>query len=124
MAKKSLPKIERIRHEIDATEQSLGRLATRIATLLRGKHKTDFMPHIDIGDFVVVDNIAKLKFTGNKFTQKKYFSHSGYPGGLKTVKLDELFAKRPEEVLRRAVRGMLPNNKLRNNMLKRLSVKK
>ena len=123
MAKKRI-KIERVRHEIDASGESLGRLACRIARLLRGKHKTEFVPHIDLGDFVVITNIKKIKFTGKKFQQKVYYSHSGYPGGLKVKKLSELFEKRPEEVLKRAVRGMLPNNKLRPNMLKRLTFKK
>ena len=123
MQKKKI-QINRVRHEIDATGESLGRLATRVAKILRGKHKPEFLPHVDLGDFVVIINVDKIKFTGKKLLQKVYYSHSGYIGGLKTKKLSELFEQRPGEVLKRAVRGMLPNNKLRPGMLKRLTFKK
>jgi len=124
MVKNTKPKIERVRHEIDASGQALGRLAVRVARLLRGKHKPEFMPHIDLGDFVIVKNIKDLKFTGKKFFQKVYYSHSGYPGGLKVKKLEKLFKERPDEVLKKAVYGMLPPNKLRAKMLKRLIINK
>jgi len=116
-------KIERKQHQIDATDQSVGRLATQIATLLRGKNKATYSPQIDGGDFVTVTNIDKLKFTGKKLEQKKYYHYSGYPGGLKETKLDKLFNERPEEVLRKAVWNMLPKNKLRQHMIKRLTFK-
>lgn len=115
--------IERATHTIDATDQAVGRVATRVATLLRGKHKPEFTPHIDGGDKVVVENITKLHFTGTKFNQKKYYSFSGYPGGLKETKLSKLFNERPEEVLRKAVWNMLPKNRLRKEMFKRLTIK-
>ncbi len=111
-------------HKIDATNQPLGRLASRIAILLRGKHKTQFTPHIDDGDFVEIENIDKLKFTGNKLKQKTYYRHSTYPGGLKSEKLNERINRKGyEDVLRHAVRGMLPDNKLRKQMMKRLIIK-
>lgn len=116
-------KIDRKHHKIDATDQAVGRLASQIAQLLRGKNKVSFSPHIDGGDFVVVSNIGKLKFTGKKIEQKKYYRYSGYPGGLKETKLKDLFANNPGEVLRKAVYQMLPKNKLRANMIKRLTVK-
>ncbi len=116
-------KIERKRHTIDATDQAIGRLATQIATLLRGKQKANFTPHIDNGDFVVVNNIDKAKFTGKKLEQKKYYSYSGYPGGLKTKKIMDLYKNNPQEILKRAVYNMLPKNKLRQDMIKRLTFK-
>lgn len=109
-------------HNIDATGKSLGRLASEIAILLRGKNKIEFAPNVDIGDFVVVDNVRKLKFTGRKFEQKKYHHYTGYPGGIKTKKLSEWFEKKPQEVLQYAVYNMLPKNKLRKEMMKRLNV--
>lgn len=109
-------------HEIDATGKTVGRLSTQIAVLLRGKHKPSFEPHIDAGDFVVVKNAAGLKFTGQKLTQKVYHHHSGYPGGLKTKKLSTLFAQDPSEVLRKSVLQMLPDIRLRKNMINRLTV--
>lgn len=115
--------IVRQQHLIDATGQPLGRLSVKIATLLRGKHKPSFEPHKDEGDVVVVSNADKITFSGKKMEQKEYYSYSGYPGGLKTKKLSELFAKQPDDVLRRAVREMLPNNRLRAAMLKRLIIK-
>ena len=114
---------ERQTHTIDATDKVLGRLAAQIAVLLRGKHKPNFVPYKDMGDFVIVENVNKLKFTGKKIEQKKYYRHSGYWGGLKEIPLKKLFAERPAEVLRRAVYRMLPKNKLRVKMIKRLRVK-
>jgi large subunit ribosomal protein L13 len=116
-------KLVRQLHKIDATDQTLGRLAVKISILLRGKHKVSFEPHKDEGDIVEVINVAKLKFSGKKLEQKKYFSFSGYPGGLKTKNMSEVFAKQPGEVLKRAVREMLPNNRLRSAMIKRLIIK-
>lgn len=110
-------------HKIDATDLTMGRLASRIATLLRGKHKVTFEPHKDEGDIVEVTNVSKMKFSGKKMEQKEYHHYSGYPGGLKTKKLGELFSKRPDEVLRRAVHEMLPDNRLRKAMIKRLIIK-
>ena len=115
--------MERIKHTIDATDQTVGRLSTQVATLLRGKDKPEFQPHIDQGGIVEVTNIRKLKFTGKKLEQKKYYRHSGYPGGIKETKLEDLMISNPGEVVRKAVKQMLPNIKLRNNMLKRLIIK-
>ncbi|RLC35160.1 MAG: 50S ribosomal protein L13 [Candidatus Nealsonbacteria bacterium] len=114
--------MQRQTHTIDATNKVLGRLATEIAVLLRGKHKPNFSPYKDEGDFVKVKNADKMKITGRKLTDKKYYHHSGYPGGLKAVSMGEIFRKNPGEVLRRAVWGMLPKNKLRSQMIKRLKV--
>ena len=116
------PKITRLTHKIDATDQILGRLASQIANLLRGKNKPTFTYHIDNGDFVVAKNAAKLKFSGKKFTQKAYHHYSGYPGGLKTNTLITVFKKNPALVLRRSVWNMLPKNKLRAKMIKRLII--
>jgi len=116
-------KIERKNHQIDATDQAIGRLASQVALLLRGKHKINFSPQIDNGDFVIVSNIDKVKITGKKLEQKKYYSYSGYPGGLKTKKMSDVFKTKPEEVLKRAVYNMLPKNKLRQDMIKRLTFK-
>ena len=113
-------KIERKTHQLDAANQAVGRLATQITLLLRGKHKPNYSPQIDNGDFVVVTNIDKLKFTGKKLEQKKYYRYSGYPGGLKTQKIKEL---KPAEILKKAVYQMLPKNKLRQHMIKRLTFK-
>jgi len=116
-------KINRKTHQIDATNQSVGRLATQIACLLRGKHKPNYTPQIDNGDFVVISNLDKIKFTGKKIEQKKYFHYSGYPGGLKETEIKKLFTKNPQEVLKKAVYQMLPKNKLRQHMIKRLTFK-
>ena len=118
-----MTKVERQIHKIDATDKTVGRLATNIATILRGKNKPEFQPHLDLGDIVEVYNIGSLKFTGKKLDQKKYFSYSGYLGGLKTKKISEILSDNPGDVLRRAVREMLPDNKLRVAMLKRLIIK-
>lgn len=113
---------ERKVHEIDAAGQTVGRLASSIIRILRGKNKPSFSPHLDIGDFVNIRNASKLKFTGKKLTQKVYFRFTGYPRGLKETKMMEVFKKNPGEVLRRAVKTMLPANKLRNNIMKRLKI--
>jgi len=110
-------------HKIDATGKSVGRVATQIATLLRGKNKPEFTPHLDGGDIVYVENIDKVKFTGKKLDQKKYYQYSGYPGGMKEKKLGDVYDKDPGEVLRRAVREMLPAVKFRGQMMKRLIIK-
>lgn len=108
---------------IDATNKPLGRLATEIAILLRGKHKPNFIPYQDVGDFVVVKNVDKIEVTGRKLKQKIYYRHSGYPGALRQISMGTLFKKSPKEVLKRAVWGMLPKNKLRAKMIKRLQFK-
>ncbi|MFA5359471.1 MAG: 50S ribosomal protein L13 [Patescibacteria group bacterium] len=112
-------KIERKLHKIDAKDKSIGRLATQIALILRGKNKAEYLPYLDMGDMVQVVNIDKIKFTGKKIEQKKYYKYSGYPGGLKTKKIIDL---KPADVLKRAVRDMLPPTKHRVNMLKRLII--
>lgn len=122
IAKKPKVAIKRETHEIDATDISLGRLATQIALILRGKNKVTFEPHLDQGDIVNISNAAKIKITGRKLEQKKYYHHSGYPGGLKEKKMGDVFAKDPAEVLKRAVWNMLPKNKLRAKMVKRLKI--
>jgi len=110
-------------HKIDANGKILGRLASRIALILRGKTKPDFTPNLDLGDIVEVTNIKLLKFSGKKIEQKKYYKYSGYPSGLKTTKLKTLLNNNPKEILRHAVKQMLPDNKLRNGLLKRLIIK-
>jgi len=112
--------MERKIHIIDAKGKVLGRLASQIAILLRGKHKRDFDPSKDMGDVVIVKNVDKMKFTGKKLKKKKYYWHSGYRGGLKERTLEEMFKKDPKWVLREAVLGMLPKNRLRKRMIKRL----
>ena len=109
---------------IDADGRTLGRLATEVATLLRGKRKPEFTPFIDCGDFVVIVNAEKINVTGKKIEQKKYYSHSGYPGGLKVNTLKELLDKKPEEVIRKAVWGMIPKGKLGRAVYKKLKVYK
>lgn len=116
-----MEKIQRKTHIIDAENKSLGRLAVEVAVLLRGKNKPDFVPYKDVGDTVVVKNIDKMKFTGNKLENKKYFRFTGYLGNLKTATLKEFLNKKgPKEVLRIAVMGMLTKNKLRAGQIKRL----
>ncbi len=107
---------------INAEGQVLGRLATEIATLLRGKNKPEFAPFLDTGDFVIVINAEKVRVTGRKLDDKIYYSHSGYPGGLKARSLRELLAKKPEEVIRHAVWGMMPKNRLGHKLIKKLKV--
>jgi large subunit ribosomal protein L13 len=109
-------------HLIDASEAPLGRIATRVATLLTGKEKPMFTQHIDCGDFVVIINADKIQVTGNKMADKMYYRHSGFPGGLKETALQDQLAKDPESVITKAVRGMLPVNKLRPDRLARLKV--
>ncbi|MDD5220996.1 MAG: 50S ribosomal protein L13 [Candidatus Paceibacterota bacterium] len=116
--------IKRETHTIDAKGMSLGRMATKIALLLQGKHKTDYQPHLDAGDNVIVKNFDQIKFTGTKEKVKKYFHYSGYPGGMKSITLEKLFEKSPEKVLFLAVSRMLPKNKLQARMMKRLKIEK
>lgn len=110
-------------HKIDAKGKAPGRLASDIAIILRGKNKPEFLPHIDCGDVVEVLNITEMKITGKKLDQKKYYSYSGYPGGMKEKKMQEVLDKDPGDVLKRAVRDMLPPVKFRTDMLKRLVIK-
>ncbi|UZE93164.1 MAG: 50S ribosomal protein L13 [Candidatus Nealsonbacteria bacterium] len=116
--------MQRKTHTIDAEDKVLGRLASKVAILLRGKQKPDFVPYKDMGDIVIVKNVEKLKITGRKMEQKKYYRYSGYPGGLKEIPLKRLFKTKPEEVLKKAVYGMLPKNKLRSKQIKRLRFEK
>jgi large subunit ribosomal protein L13 len=107
---------------VDASGQTLGRLATQIADVLRGKRKPQYTPHIDTGDFVVVINAEKIRVTGNKLADKRYYRHSGYPGGIKSRTLAEQLERRPEEVIRTAVKGMLPRNRLARRQITKLKV--
>ena len=107
---------------VDADGQTLGRMATAIATRLRGKHKAEYTSHVDTGDFVVVINAEKVKVTGNKASDKMYHSHSGYPGGLKSISFDKLIDRTPERVIQLAVKGMLPRTPLGRAMFKKLKV--
>jgi large subunit ribosomal protein L13 len=115
-----MEKIERKKHEIDATGRPLGRLAVEVAMLLRGKNKPEFEPYKDMGDFVTIKNVKELKLSGKKTEQKVYYRHSGYLGGLKEKPFETLFEEKPYEVLRKAVWGMLPKNKLRDEQINRL----
>ena len=114
--------VQRDWYVVDATDQTLGRLATQIATLLRGKHKPTFSPNLDGGDFVVVVNAEKVHVTGRKEDQKTYHRHSGYPGGLRSRPLREQLERRPTEVIRKAVKGMLPRNRLGRAQIGKLKV--
>jgi large subunit ribosomal protein L13 len=119
------PKPEDIQREwyvIDAKDQTLGRLASQIAHLLRGKHKPIYSPHMDVGDYIIVINCDKIRVTGNKLEDKLYYRHSGYPGGLRSLTLRQLMDRYPERVLQYAVRGMLPKNKLGRKMIKKLKI--
>ncbi len=107
---------------VDATGQTLGRLATQIADTLRGKRKPTYTPHVDTGDFVIVVNAEKISVTGKKLTDKRYYRHSGYPGGIRSRTLGEMLERRPEEVIRKAVKGMLPRNRLARQQLTKLKV--
>jgi len=107
---------------VDAQGLTLGRMAARIAPILKGKHKPTYTPHLDCGDFVIVINAEKLRVTGRKLDQKLYHRHSGYPGGLTTINLRDLLRQHPERVLEEAVRGMLPKNRLGRQMIKKLKV--
>jgi large subunit ribosomal protein L13 len=114
--------IERKHYVVDAEGQVLGRLAARVASILRGKHKPSYSPHLDTGDFVIVVNAGKVKITGNKLDDRTYFRHSGRPGHAKYVPVRKVMETRPQEVITRAVRGMLPKNRLGRKMLKKLRV--
>jgi large subunit ribosomal protein L13 len=114
--------IERQWYVVDAEAKTLGRLATQIADVLRGKGKPAYTPHVDTGDFVIVVNAEKVHVTGQKLDQKIYYRHSGYPGGLRERTLREQLERRPEEVLRKAVKGMLPKNKLASAQLRKLKI--
>jgi large subunit ribosomal protein L13 len=107
---------------VDATDQVLGRLASVVAIMLRGKHKPDFTPHADCGDYVIVVNCDKVKLTGNKKDQKVYIHHTGYPGGQRTVSFSRLQAKKPEAIIEKAVKGMLPKNRLGSELFRHLHV--
>ena len=107
---------------VDANGQTLGRLATQIADALRGKRKPEYTPHVDTGDFVIVVNAEKISVTGNKRAEKRYYRHSGYPGGLRSRTLEEMLERRPEEVIRIAVKGMLPRNRLARRQITKLKV--
>lgn len=108
---------------LDAAGQAPGRLGTKIAMILMGKNKPDYVPHIDSGDFVVITNAGKVRFTGKKLDQKVYVHHSGYPGGAKATPAKKMLAEKPENIVRQAVYNMLPKNTLRNDRMKRLSFK-
>jgi large subunit ribosomal protein L13 len=114
--------VDRVWHVIDATDVVLGRLASQIATLLRGKHKPQFAPHVDVGDFVVVVNAGKVALTGSKRDQKTAYRHSGYPGGLRAINVGDQLRTHPDRVVERAVKGMLPHNSLGRQMIKKLKV--
>jgi large subunit ribosomal protein L13 len=114
--------IQRQWHVIDASDVVLGRLASQAATLLRGKHKPIFAPHVDTGDFVIVVNASKVALSGSKLADKRAYRHSGYPGGLRSLSYGELLARHPEQVVEKAVRGMLPKNSLGRQMLRKLKV--
>ena len=121
----TLPKkIERAWYEIDASKSPMGRVASEIAKVLRGKHKRAFTPHMDMGDFVVAKNVDRLKFTGRKIDQKKYYHHSGYLGGLKTTAMKTVLQRKPEDVLKKAVFSMLDDVRFRKTMMARLKLVK
>ena len=114
--------MERKWYVIDAEDKVLGRLATEVATILTGKHKPIYTPHVDTGDFVIVINADKVKLTGKKLEQKKYYYHTGYPGGLKAVPYKQMMEKNPEKAIELAVKGMMPKNRLGRQMYKKLKV--
>ena len=114
--------VERTWYVIDATDMPLGRLASKVAHMLRGKHKAIFTPHIDCGDYIIITNASKVKLTGNKLNKKMYYNHSGYTGGLRVRVASEMVEKYPVEMVERAVKGMLPHNRLGNAMYKKLFV--
>jgi len=118
--RKDKPKIIRQKHEIDVFGKVLGRVATQIATILIGKNKPNYQPHLDMGDSVIIKNIKNIKITGDKINQKIYYRHSTYPGGLKQKKMKDLFNEDPNQILKKAVMNMLPKNKLRKDRIKRL----
>ena len=114
--------VQRDWYVVDAAGQTLGRLATEIASRLRGKHKPEYTPHVDTGDYIVVINAEKVRVTGNKTSDKIYYSHTGFPGGIKEISFEKLIAKAPERVLEAAVKGMLPRNPLGRDMYRKLKV--
>ena len=114
--------VTKIWYHIDAEGQTLGRLATRVATILRGKNKPIFTPHVDTGDFVVITNAEKIQLTGNKWEEKEYKHYSGYPSGLKSMKAKDMLVKKPEEIIKHAVKGMLPRGPLGRKTFKKLKV--
>lgn len=114
--------VKRDWYVIDAEGQTLGRLATEIASRLRGKHKPEYTPHVDTGDYIVVINAEKVRVTGNKTSDKIYYSHTGYPGGIKSISFEKLIDRAPERVIEGAVKGMLPNNPLGRAMYRKLKV--
>lgn len=114
--------VERAWFEVDAAGKTVGRLATEIARVLMGKHKPTFSQHVDVGDFVIVTNCDQVEFTGDKWRQKTYYRHSGYPGGITATTAEQMKNKHPERILRFAVRGMLPKNRLRDPRLNRLKI--
>ena len=114
--------VERRWYVVDAEGQTLGRLATEIARILRGKNKPQYTPHVDTGDFVVVVNAEKVVVTGKKAKQKVYRRHSGYPGGLKVTSYEQMMERRPTEILRKAVKGMMPKNRLARQQLRKLKI--
>ena len=114
--------VEKNWHLVDAEDKVLGRLAVKIATILSGKNKAQYSPNADLGDFVVVVNAEKVKVTGNKFSQKNYYHHTGYPGGLKTKSFEKMQEDSPEKIIEKAVKGMLPKNKLANQIIRKLKV--
>ena len=119
------PKNSDIHHDwvvVDAEDKTLGRLATEIARRLRGKHKPEFSPHADTGDYIIVVNCEKVRVTGSKRTDKVYYHHSGFPGGIKSASFEKLIVRRPELVIKRAVKGMMPRSPLGRSMLKKLKV--
>ena len=114
--------IERKWYVVDAQDQTLGRLASQIARILIGKHKPIFSPNADTGDFVIVINAEKIRVTGRKLTDKMYYRHSGYPGGIKSETLQDMLHRHPDRVIREAIKNMLPNNKLGSQMIRKLKV--
>lgn len=125
MQKTYYPKLDELSQNwvlVDANDQNLGRLATHIATLLLGKHKPNFTPGVEIGDFVVVVNAKRIRVTGNKMEDKIYYRHTGYPGGLKEITLRDQLAKHPDRVIRSAVWGMIPHNRFGRKLMKKLKV--
>ncbi|MGD8829503.1 MAG: 50S ribosomal protein L13 [Pseudomonadales bacterium] len=114
--------VDRTWYVVDAQDKTLGRLATEVASRLRGKHKPEYTPHVDTGDYIVVVNADKVRVTGNKFNDKMYYRHSGYPGGIKQMNFKDMQARHPERVIETAVKGMLPKNPLGRAMFKKLKV--
>ncbi len=117
-----LKDIKRDWYLVDASDKILGRLSTKIASMLKGKHKPEYEPHMDVGDYIVVINAEKIRVTGNKATDKKYYHHTGYPGGIKETTFNKLLEKKPERILELAVKGMLPKGPLGRKMLRKLKV--